>query len=167
MDATTEDFDLGVKFPEDKRQTFSINTPMNLVTGRLYDLAKKLDLTVVSVYRHNLDIYEQMLNEAYENLINPPVNEDDIQKQYAYTDPAQNKKLFDDSVSTVSISTVIRQEGLSEEHKDKLTALLRRANRPDLADFVATFNTIEIALLIDRARYRVAYPPGEESEEVF
>lgn len=130
-----------------KRLTFSINTPVHLVTGKLYILAKRLDVPVVSVYRHNLGVYDTLLSEAESKM------------------GSGARKMLDDAVMMVSMSTVIREEGITEHRTEQVQELLRRSGRPDLTEFVKDLSTVELALLIDRARHRVAYPPETEDEE--
>lgn len=130
-----------------RRLTFSINTPENLVTGRLYKLAKRLDVPIVSLYRHNLDVYELLLKQAEDAL------------------GSGASKMMNEAVSMVSMSTVIREEGIDNKKGSQIQELLKRSGRPDLSEFVNGLMTVELALLIDRARYRVAYPDIEDDDD--
>lgn len=134
-----------------KRLTFSIATRENEITGRLYRLAKKLDLTVVSVYRHNLSIFDLLLSEAYEELFSEKVGTEEEKQEIE-----RRKIIFRDTVSTIAMSTVIREEGLRSNHKERIAELLKSVGRPDLVDFVVGLTTLQLALLIDRARYQVS-----------
>lgn len=112
--------------------TFSLRAYSDDCIGALYKLSRALRVTVTSVFRQNLLLYETLLQLEQETM---------NQKESA---------VFDELVRILSMSHIVRSEGVPD--KGTIIDYVRIAEKPALIPMITSASPVRLFLIIDRAR---------------
>lgn len=129
----------------EERVTFSITTLLSENPGKLYLTAKSLGIGVASVFRHNLEMYKELLQEEDNNLT------------------AKERRAVGDVSQVMSLSHLCRLEGMPD--KIMICDHLVKADRPDLLNAVNGATLIRLLLMMDKARTLAAAPKMNGGEK--